>query len=218
MPVFALIGTAEDEKDLIKGNGKTILMVFFGALAFTSGKKILSNVKTSFSEYMKIEDMILYLTREIARCESENINITTSEIYGIVILLDEIDKYLNSLGGSPVIINFVDRLVSQIRKIDGTIYMTAQRWGNVHRRMRIQTDQILKPKKIHYAPPEGDGKFCPLDNCLEPHAILGYSWYPHTEKPLVTIDCEIVGKWYDTRQFIPDLPNVKKIKEMLANG
>jgi hypothetical protein len=214
--VIGITGTVEDEYDLIKGNGKGITCTFFGASAKMAGKRVISNYKTSFSELMNIQNMIDYITKIIKYYADNDIPIEKSEVWQIVLLMDELDKFLNSLGSSSHVVNFVDRMVTQIRKIDGTIYHTEQRWGNLHRRARIQTEQILKPKKCHYAPPDGDGKFCLKSSCEESHAILVYSWYPHINEPLIILDAKTVGQWYNTREFIFDLPNVKEIKKIMT--
>jgi hypothetical protein len=215
MSVYGIAGTIEDEQDLIKGNGKTNTCVFFGASAYCTGRRVIANIKTSFSESMRIDEMIKNITYDIIHCKKANLPLQKSEYWNVVLLMDELDKFLNSLGSSAYVVNFVDRMVSQIRKINGDLYHTEQRWDNLHRRMRLQTDQILKPKKRHYSPPYGNGHYCYVDKCEEPHAIEVWSYYPPSNEPLIVLDAATVGKWYNSWEFVADLPNIKEIKAIM---
>jgi len=68
----------------LRGNGKTLCLTFVGYLDYLSGRDVISNYKTSFSEFVsteRIAEMVIY----------EDIRDTT-------ILLSELQLYMNSLG------------------------------------------------------------------------------------------------------------------------
>ena len=124
--------------ELIKGNGKTMAGVYYLYLDHKRGYKTYANIDTAFTD-----------------------NMTTSEVYelfkdsnarGISILIDEIQKDMNSIAGftsSKTLVEFCNIASAQTRKRDINLYWTTQRAGDIPLRLRIQTDILLQPIRIH---------------------------------------------------------------------
>ena len=93
----------------LRGNGKTLSLTFIGYLDAKRGRDVISNYKTSFSEFVPVE--------EIARMVvEENIRDTT-------ILITEMQVYLNSLGvNSSDLKEFIGSVVGQSRKRNTDIH------------------------------------------------------------------------------------------------
>lgn len=174
--------------ELIKGNGKTLTGVYMLHLDNKRGYKCYSNVKTSFTEEMSTSD-VYELFKD-------------SQATGISILLDEIQKDINSMAGYTsvkTLVEFCNIASAQTRKRDINFYWTTQRAVDIPLRMRTQTDYLLQPVRIH-----ADKSRCTMASCSKKHYIQVYSREPFRLSPIITLDCINVGKLYDTSQILTD--------------
>src|SRR5690554_4104967 len=168
----------------LRGNGKTLCLTFVGYLDYLSGRDVISNYKTSFSEFVLIEriaEMVIY----------EDIRDTT-------ILLSELQLYMNSLGvNTKELRSFVGSVIGQSRKRNTDIHYDTQRYTDVHPRIRVQTDRAFLPRKFH-----ADGKPCQLDRCDNTHFIYLYQHDPYMEQPVVKLRADKFGALYDTNEIV----------------
>ena len=168
----------------LRGNGKTLCLTFVGYLDYLSGRDVISNYKTSFSEFVsteRIAEMVIY----------EDIRDTT-------ILLSELQLYMNSLGvNTKELRSFVGSVIGQSRKRNTDIHYDTQRYTDIHPRIRVQTDRAFLPRKFH-----GDGKPCQLDRCEKKHFIYLYQHDPYMEHPIVKLQADQFGGLYDTDEIV----------------
>lgn len=168
----------------LRGNGKTLCLTFVGYLDHLSGRDVISNYKTSFSELIsteRIAEMVIY----------EDIRDTT-------ILLSELQLYMNSLGvNTKQLRNFVGSVIGQSRKRNTDIHYDTQRYTDVHPRIRVQTDRAFLPRKFH-----ADGNPCQLDRCDKKHFIYLYQHDPYMEHPIVKLQADQFGGLYDTNEIV----------------
>ena len=168
----------------LRGNGKTLCLTFVGYLDYLSGRDVISNYKTSFSEFVsteRIAEMVIY----------EDIRDTT-------ILLSELQLYMNSLGvNTKELRSFVGSVIGQSRKRNTDIHYDTQRYTDVHPRIRVQTDRAFLPRKYH-----ADGKPCQLDRCDNTHFIYLYQHDPYMEHPIVKLQADQFGGLYDTNEIV----------------
>ena len=168
----------------LRGNGKTLCLTFVGYLDYLSGRDVISNYKTSFSELIsteRIAEMVIY----------EDIRDTT-------ILVSELQLYMNSLGvNTKELRSFVGSVIGQSRKRNTDIHYDTQRYTDVHPRIRVQTDRAFLPRKFH-----GDGKPCQLDRCEKKHFIYLYQHDPYMEHPIVKLQADQFGGLYDTNEIV----------------
>ena len=168
----------------LRGNGKTLCLTFVGYLDHLSGRDVISNYKTSFSELIsteRIAEMVIY----------EDIRDTT-------ILLSELQLYMNSLGvNTKELRNFVGSVIGQSRKRNTDIHYDTQRYTDVHPRIRVQTDRAFLPRKFH-----ADGNPCQLDRCDKKHFIYLYQHDPYMEHPIVKLRADKFGVLYDTNEIL----------------
>ena len=168
----------------LRGNGKTLCLTFVGYLDHLSGRDVISNYKTSFSELIsteRIAEMVIY----------EDIRDTT-------ILLSELQLYMNSLGvNTKELRSFVGSVIGQSRKRNTDIHYDTQRYTDIHPRIRVQTDRAFLPRKFH-----GDGKPCQLDRCEKKHFIYLYQHDPYMEHPIVKLQADQFGGLYDTNEIV----------------
>ena len=168
----------------LRGNGKTLCLTFVGYLDHLSGRDVISNYKTSFSEFVsteRIAEMVIY----------EDIKDTT-------ILVSELQLYMNSLGvNTKELRSFVGSVIGQSRKRNTDIHYDTQRYTDVHPRIRVQTDRAFLPRKFH-----SDGKPCQLDRCDKKHFIYLYQHDPYMEHPIVKLQADQFGGLYDTNEIV----------------
>ena len=189
--IICVVGCLDDESQLpIRGCGKTMVVVYYVLKEFSiSHRNIISNLHLVNIPYE-------YMTSQEIYDAFMNEKLPDNPL----IIFDEISKFLNSLGTSTkVITKFVNGFIAQTRKLDADIFCTSQRYADVVKRFRSQVDMILIPVKIH-----ADGNACYRDNCKEHHYIEIESHKPWRHEPIATIDAEIIGKYYDTREIIFD--------------
>ena len=168
----------------LRGNGKTLSLTFIGYLDSIRGRDVISNYKTSFSEFVPVE--------EIARMVvEENIRDTT-------ILITEMQVYLNSLGvNSSDLKEFIGSVVGQSRKRNTDIHYDTQRYGDIHPRLRVQTDRAFLPRKFHR-----DGEPCSLDRCTEDHVIYLYQHDPYLHEEVLRLNAGAFADLYNTDEII----------------
>ncbi len=168
----------------LRGNGKTLCLTFVGYLDYLSGRDVISNYKTSFSEFVsteRIAEMVIY----------EDIRDTT-------ILLSELQLYMNSLGvNTRELRSFVGSVIGQSRKRNTDIHYDTQRYTDVHPRIRVQTDRAFLPRKFH-----ADDKPCQLDRCDSAHFIYLYQHDPYMEHPIIKLRADKFGELYDTNEIV----------------
>lgn len=178
----------------LRGNGKTLCLTFVGYLDALRGRRVISNYKTSFSEYVAVE--------EIARMVVEdNIRDTT-------ILITEMQVYLNSLGvNSSDLKEFIGSVVGQSRKRNTDIHYDTQRYGDIHPRLRVQTDRAFLPRKFHV-----DGEPCSLDRCTKDHVIYLYQHDPYLHEEVLRLNAGAFADLYNTDEIItvPKKPKRRK--------
>ena len=168
----------------LRGNGKTLCLTFVGYLDAQRGRRVISNYKTSFSEYVAVD--------EIARMVvEENIRDTT-------ILITEMQVYLNSLGvNSSDLKEFIGSVVGQSRKRNTDIHYDTQRYGDIHPRLRVQTDRAFLPRKFHV-----DGEPCHRDRCEEEHVIYLFQHDPYLHEEVIRLKAEAFADLYNTDEII----------------
>lgn len=168
----------------LRGNGKTMSLTFVGYVDHCNGREVISNYRTSFSE--------LRPTEEIASMvQDENLR-------DVTILLSELQLYLNSLGtNSKVLKNFIGSVVGQSRKRNVDIHYDTQRYGDIHPRMRVQTDRAFLPRKYHL-----NDEPCSIDRCPKPHVIKVYQHDPFEREPVFILDASKFGGLYDSNEIV----------------
>lgn len=174
--------------ELIKGNGKTMTGVYLLHLDKKRGYRCYANIETTFTEVMTTQEVYELF------CDTR--------VKSVAILLDELQKDFNSLAGATDVkelVNFSNIASAQTRKRDILLYWTTQRAMDIPLRVRVQTDYLLQPVRIH-----ADGSRCTMASCSRRHYINVFSREPARMKPLVTLDCVEVGKLYDTNQVLTD--------------
>lgn len=168
----------------LRGNGKTLCLTFVGYLDYLSGRDVISNYKTSFSEFVsteRIAEMVIY----------EDIRDTT-------ILLSELQLYMNSLGvNTKELRSFVGSVIGQSRKRNTDIHYDTQRYGDIHPRLRVQTDRAFLPRKFHV-----DGEPCHRDRCKESHVIYLFQHDPYLHEEVIRLKAEAFADLYNTDEII----------------
>ena len=168
----------------LRGNGKTLSMTFVGYMDYVNGRKVLSNYHTSFSTMKHTEELINY--------------IQAGKLRNVTVLISEMQAYLNSMGISKAKNElFISQVVAQSRKRSVDIHYDAQRYGDVHVRLRVQTDRAFLPRKYHL-----DGQPCSIDRCGQEHVIKLWQHDPFLETPVITLNCEECGKLYDSDEIV----------------
>lgn len=178
---------------LLRGNGKTLSMVYYLYQDYKRGRRVITNFYTTFSEQKPLLDITT--------------GVLDTDLQDVSLGFTEIQTVLNSLGTKSNIITFIDEMVSQTRKRNVSIMWDTQRWMNVHIRLREQTDIVIKPFKTHT-----DKAVCYKDSCNEKHYIFVMSEVPKRYSPLVVLDAEKVGALFDSNQIIREkktLPSPK---------
>lgn len=191
MSVIGIVGTFNDTITTpIVGNGKTNTMVYYlhedKVVIF---RDIYTNFQTTFSTKLKIMEIFN--------------RIKNAEIQYASVGIDELSGILNSLGAKAQNVLFSEKIIGQLRKYDINLYYTTQRFKSVQNRVRLLTNIILEPHKIHE-----DLSACYEPTCKREHYILVYSWEPFKEKPINCLIASQVGKLYNTYEFINDEINI----------
>ena len=185
--IHGIVGEYNDyiENPMICGCGKTLTATYYlHQDKYLEYRNIYTNYFTSFSDdVLTTQEIIdLFLESKLTECS---------------IGIDEIDKIFNSYGSSQKVIKFGEKLVSQGRKHGVDVYLTWQRFKDLHIRIRAFLEVILIPVKIH-----ADYSECRNHRCSKEHYILVHSSKPFREKPIKKLVFEEVGKLYNTNQII----------------
>lgn len=209
MTVCGFVGTFDDDvSDPIRGNGKSMAMTYYArVMKEKHGYEVYTNYKTTFSDYMSVDEMIqLFLDRG-------------KTFHHVVFCIDEIGEYVDSHGGAnnKQIKAFMS-MVKQLRKRWSHLYWTNQRYLDVAKQIRIQTEEIYRPVKTH-----PDRRRCPRDICPNAHLIWVFRVRPPHPKPDVVLNARVVGELYDTEEIILDqihvhesMTNAKKDRSIPA--
>ena len=201
--VSSIHGLGEDNDDYgsVRGNGKTISLVFSLHEDKEEGRKIFTNFKCKFADMLPAKQIL------------EEIN-NNQEKYmekGVSVGLTEMQTVLNSLGGSPEVSKFCSFFAAQTRKRNVDVYWDAQVFWEVNNRWRNQTDNIFRPFKIHE-----NGDLCPIDSCKQNHWVIIHGIKPYANYNILgeeIINCQETGKLYDTNQVIFDEIVIKRKKK-----
>jgi len=193
--IVAFVGTIyEESKCPISGNGKTGSMS--GVLMldhYKRNKVIWTNYETDFSDKVcGLQEMINTINE--TRCDN------------LILGISEMGQILNSLGSKTNQVLFIERFVSQLRKLHVELYYDAQRFKSIHLRLRTFTDIIYIPKKFHM-----DSTPCNYNLCRKPHKVSLYAYKPDKgNEPRITFDMAKVGQHYNTDEVIYDKIVLKK--------
>jgi len=188
--IVAFVGVIySDSKCPISGNGKTGGMTGIAMLDhYQKNKTIWSNYYTDFS------DKVCGLQEMIDEIGDE-------QHPDLILCISEMGQILNSLGSKTKQVLFVEKFVSQIRKLEIELYWDAQRFRSIHLRLREFTDVIFIPRKYHF-----DGLECNYNLCKKPHKVSLYCYKPEQEnnEPKISFDMSKVGLHYDHKEVIYD--------------
>ncbi len=191
--IYGIVGTYDDNTmDTLRGNGKTMGMSYFLHDARTRlGWNVITNYHTNFSEQMNTEEMTDLILHGNMR--------------KIAAGIDEIQVILNSIGTQGKIVTFIDKMISQTRKRQTDVFYTTQRFLNVHKRLRVQTDMVIVARKYHWDEGDQIALPCRKDRCEETnHVIALFSVVPYRPGPLMVIRAGVVGKLYDSDEVVDE--------------
>ena len=210
--ISSIRGLGEEYEDYgsVRGNGKNVLETFALYEDYENGRKIFTNYYTTFSEQMSFQNIIQYLKDNPKEFQSRGVS------FGI----SEIQTAFNSIGNSKAVTMLVSTVAAQTRKLNCDMYYDLQILWEAGNRLRNQTDVILRPIKLH-----ADGTICLKDSCEEEHWVIAHSIKP--PKPYnilrdekgneMAINCQEIGKLYDTNELIFDeiiIPTKKNSKKV----
>jgi len=193
--IIGICGEYNDtiENPLLAGCGKSNTMTYF-LLRDKYGnehKTIFTNYYTTFSDEILTSQEIIE-------------SFLQSKLNNTSIGIDEIDKVLGSFGSKQKNIAYGEKLFSQGRRRNTDIYITWQRYMDLHIRIRAFLEVILIPIKVHR-----DYSECHSHRCNREHLVLVYSSKPFRKNPILCINVAAVGKYYDTNQIV----NEDRIKD-----
>lgn len=173
----------------MRGNGKTLSAVYFAKLEHDKGKKVFTNFYTSFSTMYKMKDLIEMFS--------------DGKLQDVLVIVDEAQVYLNNSGVSvKVRKNLITNFIAQTRKANIDVILTTQRFMQLHKELREQTDVILLASKYHYDK-HGLTSVCKVDNCTKSHAVRLFNMNTSSYLPIV-LDCEEIGKLYNSNEIVLD--------------
>ena len=172
-------------KQALRGNGKTLSMTVLGYQSYLSeSKNAISNYQTEFSRTVPTEEIGELIIAE--------------DIRNSVIMITEMQLYLNSLGvNTKRLHKFIGEVVAQSRKRDVDIFYDSQRYTDIHPRLRVQTDRAFLPRKFHL-----DGSSCGLDRCKKEHIIKLYQHDPFERYPILMLRADVAGQLYDSNEIV----------------
>lgn len=181
----------------MRGNGKTLSAVFFAKQEFDKGRNIYTNFYTTFSKLYKMNDLIEMFAN--------------GELSNVLVVIDEAQIYLNNSAVSvkarkAMITNFI----AQTRKSNVDIILTTQRFMQLHKELREQTDVILLASKYHFNN-KGLTDICTIDNCTKKHAVRLFNMNTSRFLPYV-LDCQEIGKLYNSNEIVLDNFEIPKQK------
>ena len=172
---------ALQDENLICGNGKTATLVHFGRQEAIRGRDVVSNFRTTFSEYKTAQEILDEFF----------------ERHDTLYLLQEIGKFLNSIGNPGKIKSWVEGIVQQRRKLMADLMWDNQRLMSVDNRLREHTGRYYVPRKFHC----DDGTHCDDENCMRSHRIKVFCEKPFLLDPIAEFDVSEVGNLYNTNEI-----------------
>jgi hypothetical protein len=190
MGLYGIVGKPEDEYvhkiGALEGNGKTLTMVDFLQRDYLkTGCKVYTNFKTYIknSEQKTFKQMVMmFKDRTLQNCS---------------VGIDELGTNLNSLGEDKIRMSFYTFLLNQARKGNVKIYYTQQNQMDLIKKVRTRTNPTFIPEKFHTS----DHSMCINPLCKRQHYVKIFIVKP-VFKYLYSIKCDVVGKLYDTNEFI----------------
>ena len=194
MTVMMIVGCLDEEQIPTVGNGKTLTSV---AIAydyyFKYGRKIYTNFTTTFSEKLDPSDMIdLVYTGKIP--------------YGSLIILDEIQQWLESAGKRNEDAKNLLNIFRQHRKIGIDIIGTLQRYRDLYKRVRAITDYVVVAQKFHVRRTSNELLYTPCmmgaGKCSRHHYIKTVSAVPNDGSYSLLLDVNRYKSLYDTNEKI----------------
>ncbi len=213
--IYAFVAAMyRDEYVPLRGNGKTLTMVYYLYKEYKNKKRIITNFYTPFSEMMNITDIILGFLHydELEKWKELNKFATDEEVKNYIhekledniishaeIGLTEFQTILDNLGHKALKKRIWRLISSQSRKAGLNFYYDTQILKQIDNDARDHTDRIIIPKKIHY-----NGKECQRDQCDEKHKILVMYRKPLIPYPMRILKADGVGKLYDTNKITID--------------
>ncbi len=192
--IIAIVGVLDDENKYIvqrygsvKGIGKTMVLTYFGALYKVFETPVFSNYTTAFTDKMTLRTMINKVERE----NIKNPTLLVSEMHTVLSNYEKKERK-----------DFYAEFVRQIRKINGTganLFYDTQLFMDINKTLRKETDFVFTTEKFH----KDDDSLCVIDYCDRAHYIKLYKVKPAPFVPLpFTVDCELFGKMYNTREVL----------------
>jgi hypothetical protein len=184
----------------VRGSGKTTTAVHYAIMnVFEKEHTLYSNIhitglpKGKFY-YMPAQKIVEKIVNE--------------ELSNVTVLIDEIHLILNSMGEEKDKVMFYLKLFYQARKLNVDIFYTVIRFMDLHVRFREQTEIELMPQKYHYSVDDENlvtiHELCPIDVCQEKHLIKVFSIKPASKEPIVILNPGVIGKYFDTNEFVRD--------------
>jgi hypothetical protein len=195
----------DDRRVPITGIGKTLGMTGYAYKDHLKKREIWSNFYTTFStKIIGFQEMINLIMQSV---ENNAIN------PNLILVVTEMRKILDAVGSSKDQMLFIDNFSEQIRKLECSLYWDTQRFNSIQKRLRLHTNTILIPYKVHYPDLNNEEVPCNLPSCMKPHKIYIFSHEPYVEEPIKCFNSIAVGKLYNTKEFCWDkLVLPKKIK------
>lgn len=199
--ITAFVGTRDDESIAsIRGNGKTCSMTGTSYLDYLAGRKVWANYETDFAEEtIGFQAMINKIRKEYQAGVDRD----------LILCITEMQQIINSIGSKTDQVLFIDMFASQLRKYDVDLYYDTQRFNNIHKRLRIHTDNIFMPYKTHM-----DNEPCNFDRCKKEHKIFLYSLKPPRRQWLRVFHAPNVGKHYNSKEIVYDTLIIPKHGEV----
>ena len=212
--LIAIVGRYNDIiAGSVRGNGKTMSAVYLAHQDFLAGRKIYTNFYTTFSETYKINDLIELF---------EN-----NELQDATVIIDEAQKYLNNSGVKVATRKrIVGSFIAQTRKRNIDVILTTQRFSQLHKELREQTDIVLLSCKYHYdKKTQKIGELCLKDNCQKDHAIKIYSinamppGFVKIDGKSIILNPITIGQYYDSNEIVlDDYVTKKPVKKPAKNS
>lgn len=118
-----------------QGAGKTIILTKYAYAAYKKGEKIYSNYKLSFKhQQLDFEKMM--------KCKYYNATIVITEAHNWGLDARDAMREPNK--------TLVKQFIPQIRKQDVTLILDTQRWNQIDKRVRLNSDILVMCRKLVY--------------------------------------------------------------------
>ena len=125
------------------------------------------------------------------------------KLQDVLVIVDEAQVYLNNSGVSvKVRKNLITNFIAQTRKANIDVILTTQRFMQLHKELREQTDVILLAAKYHYNK-HCITDICKVDNCQKDHVVRLFNMNTGQYLPYV-LNCKEIGKLYNSNEIVLD--------------